>query len=99
MAALSSPVAGEGVRRGRALFRPRSGEQGRGANDRGRRAGLLGQLARVGRSPSGAGAFSFCFFVLFVLLSFFVISFLLFICFSVLFQFNLFRHFIKICFL
>ena len=56
-------------------------------------AGRLGLgVGPVG--PGSSGGVSFCFFVLF---SFFVISFLLFICFSVLFQFKLFRHFIKMC--
>jgi len=57
----------------------------------------VGRPAGPGVWPSWArvqwgAAPPFVFFVLF-----FVISFLLFICFSVLFQFKLFRHFIKMC--
>ena len=55
-------------------------------------AGWAWGLAQLGQGPVGGGSSPF-----FVLFSFFVISFLLFICFSVLFQFKLFRHFIKMC--
>ena len=76
--ALILPVAGEGVRRGLPLFRPRSGEQGRGR---------VGEVGWAGGRPSWArgavgGAFSFFFFFACVLLHF------LFIClFSFLFYF------------
>ena len=76
--ALILPVAGEGVRRGLPLFRPRSGEQGRG------RAGEVGWAGGRRSWARGAvgGAFSFFFFFVCVLLHF------LFIClFSFLFYF------------
>ena len=75
------PVAGEGMRRGLPLFRPRSGEQGRGR---------VGEVGWAGGRPSwarglvgGPSPFSFSFF--FVLCSF-AFSFYLFIFFSVLFH-------------
>ena len=98
--ALILPVAGEGVRRGRPLFRPRSGEQGRGRGGVGDGLGRLGRgSAQLARGPVGGRAFSqFFSFSLSVLCSF-AFSFYLFIFFSVLFHLKVFRYFIKMCFL
>ena len=71
--ALILPVAGEGVRRGRPLFRPRSGEQGRGEGEsglgRGRGSRVAAQLGPGGFGPrfqwGGSGPFSFSLSVLF----------------------------------
>ena len=94
------PVAGEGVRRGRPLFRPRSGEQGRGRGGVGDGLGRLGRgSAQLGQGSSGGGLLLLLFlFSLSVLFSV-VFSFYLFIFFSVLFHLKVFRHFIKMCFL
>ena len=93
--ALILPVAGEGVRRGRPLFRPRSGEQegdagGGGGLGRGAGGGPAWAGGGLGRGSSGGEACSF--FLLTVLFS--VFSYL-FISFFVLFHLKVFRHFIK----
>ena len=90
--ALILPVAGEVVRRGRPLFRPRSGEQGRG---RAGEVGWAGGRPSRARGPVGGRAFSFFSFFL----CSFAFSFYLFIFFSVLFHLKVFRYFIKMCFL
>ena len=94
--ALILPVAGEGVRRGRPLFRPRSGEQGRGRGGVGDGLGRLGRgSAQLGQGSSGGEGLLFFFLCLFC----FLFSFYLFIFFSVLFHLKVFRYFIKMCFL
>ena len=57
--ALILPVAGEGVRRGLPLFRPRSGEQGRG---RAGEVGWAGGSAQSGQGSSGGKGLLFFFF-------------------------------------
>ena len=80
------------------LFRPRSGEQGRGGNDRARWARPAGPgVGPVGPGSSGGKGFSLLLF--FVCFSPFVFSFYLFIFFSVLIHLKVFRHFIKMCLL
>ena len=88
-------VAGEVVRRGLPLFRPRSGEQGRG---RAGEVGWAGGRPSWARGPVGGEGLLFFFFSLSVLF-FVVFSFYLFIFFSVLFHLKVFRYFIKMCFL
>ena len=66
--ALILPVAGEGVRRGLPLFRPRSGEQGRG---RAGEVGWAGGRPSRARGLVGGRAFSFFSFPLSVLFSVF----------------------------
>ena len=98
VAALSSPVAGEGVRRGPAPVPTPVGGTGKGRATRGGGLGRLGLgSAQLGQGPVGGGLL-LLFFSLFVLFSF-VFSFYLFIFFSVLFHLKVFRHFIKMCFL
>ena len=70
------PVAGEGVRRGRPLFRPRSGEQGRGRGGVGDGLGRLGRgSAQLGQGCCGGGLSFFFFCSVFC----FVLPFLLFV--------------------
>ena len=70
--ALILPVAGEGVRRGRPLFRPQSGEQGRGRAGVGDGLGRLGRgSAQLGQGSSGGGGLLFFSFSLSVLFSVF----------------------------
>ena len=96
---LAGFTAGEGVRRGRPLFRPRSGEQGRGRGGVGDGLGRLGRgSAQSGQGSSGGGEGLLPFFFFLCLCSF-AFSFYLFIFFSVLFHLIVFRYFIKMCFL
>ena len=85
-----------GRRGGRGRPRPcsdteQSNRKGRERPARGEWAGLLGQLARVGRSPSGAGAFSLSAFPF----SFFFFFFFNFSSFCIFFLAN--NDFAKLC--
>ena len=93
--ALILPVAGEGVRRGLPLFRPRSGEQGRGQVEE---VGWAGGRPSRARGPVGGKDLLLFFFFSACSVSF-AFSFYLFIFFSVLFHLKVFRYFIKMCFL
>ena len=98
-AALSSPVAGEVVRRGPAPVPTPVGGTGKGrASGRGGLGRLGRGSAQLGQGPVGGKGVSLLLFFLFVspLLHF---LFFLFIFFSVLIHLKAFRHFIKICFL
>ena len=99
LAILSPPQRRRGGSGGDArLFRPWSGEQGRGESDRGgngpvRRMGQVGRPGcELGRLVQGEGPFLF----FFLLSSAFVFSFLFLFCFI---QFRAFKYFIKLCLL
>ena len=94
MAALSSPVAGEGVRRGRAPVPTPVGGTGKGRERPSEvgQAGWAWGLAQLGQGPVGGGFSSSLFLFVSPLLHF---LFFLFIFFSVLIHLKAFRHFIK----